>query len=901
MDHNQIRVATWNANGVLNKKQLLETFLIIQNIDVCLLSETHMTRSSELNIIGYICYKALHPSGQPRGGSAILIKKSLLHHEECTVQTNETQMVVIKVKSLNQDLNIGALYCPPRYIIKNMEFKGLLNLLGDRFILGGDYNAKHIDWGSRLTTTRGRELRKAIKELGCHFNSTGKPTYWPTDTNKIPDVLDFFITKKVSPNFISVEDNEDFDSDHSAVILNLFGKIQRKINKPTLTNKNTDWASFKKEIENNINLKIKMRNEDELEYGLDQFIKVIQNAAWNNTREYINKSVGNIYPKQVLELIKLKRRARRRWQQTRDPADKNVLNRFGQKIKRMIGELKEKSFENYMNTLSPLEETNYSLWKATKKFKRPIIHVPPLKNKDGNWAKTNKEKTELFADHLDKIFRPNNINSDLCEEIDGIRNRENPINPFTQREVVEEIKCLKSKKAPGYDLITAEVLKQLPKKGLTMLTFIINSVLRLKYVPKAWKVAEILMILKPGKPPNEVKSYRPISLLPILSKVFEKLLLKRMKPIIENKKLIPNYQFGFREKHSTVDQIHRISDIIEKTLEEKKICSTIFLDVAQAFDKVWHEGLIFKLRKLLPTYYVDVLSSYLSDRLFRIKQEEEYSTFREIKAGVPQGSILGPILYLLYTSDLPHLQDTTVATFADDTAIMAVGRNIDEATRKLQIASDAILEWTKKWKIKLNEMKSVHVTFTNRIVSNPPRIKLGEVDIPQEKTAKYLGMTLDAKLNWKDHIKKKKIECELKYREVHWLLGRKSKLPIKYKLLIYNQTIKPVWLYGIQLWGCAKQRNIQIIQIFQNKILREIVNAPWYVRNRDLHRDLLIPAVTEEIKSYAQKHKVRLEHHVNPEASQLLYSTGPRRLQRKKPLELAINDPGTYTVPVIFR
>lgn len=625
MDHNHIRVATWNANGVLNKKLALEAFLNIQNIDVCLLSETHMTRSSELNIIGYICYKASHPSGQPRGGSAILIKKTLLHHEECIVQTNETQMVVIKVKSLKQDLNIGALYCPPRYIIKNMEFKGLLNLLGDRFILGGDYNAKHIDWGSRLTSTRGRELRKAIKELGCHYFSTGKPTYWPTDTNKIPDLLDFYITKKVSPNFISVEDNVDFDSDHSAVILNIYEIIQRKMNKPSLTNKNTDWASFKKEIEKNINLKMKMRNEDELECGLDQFIKVIQNAAWNNTREYINKPVGNRYPKKILDLINIKRQARRRWQQTRNPADKTILNRYGQKIKRMICELKEKSFETYINNLSANEETDYSLWKATKKIKRPIIHVPPIRNRDGNWARNNKEKTEIFADHLDEIFRPNNITSDLCEEIQDIRIRENPIEPFTQREVDEEIKCLKSKKAPGYDLITAEVLKQLPKKGLTMLTFIINSTIRLRYVPRAWKVAEILMILKPGKPPNEVKSYRPISLLPILSKVFEKLLLKRMKPIIEERKLIPNYQFGFREKHSTVDQIHRISDVIERTLEEKKICSTIFLDVAQAFDKVWHKGLIFKLRKMLPTYYVEILSSYLSDRLFRIKQEEEYS------------------------------------------------------------------------------------------------------------------------------------------------------------------------------------------------------------------------------------------------------------------------------------
>jgi hypothetical protein len=105
-------------------------------------------------------------------------------------------------------------------------------------------------------------------------------------------------------------------------------------------------------------------------------------------------------------------------------------------------------------------------------------------------------------------------------------------------------------------------------------------------VPDVWKMAEVIMIPKQGKPPNEVTSYRPISLLPIISKLFEKLLLKWLKPLIENKHLIPSHQFGFRDKHATTDQIHRIINIVERAYEENKICSAIFLDIAQAFDKV---------------------------------------------------------------------------------------------------------------------------------------------------------------------------------------------------------------------------------------------------------------------------------------------------------------------------
>ena len=202
------------------------------------------------------------------------------------------------------------------------------------------------------------------------------------------------------------------------------------------------------------------------------------------------------------------------------------------------------------------------------------------------------------------------------------------------------------------------------------MTIIFNAIPRIQYFPKPWKLAQTKMLPKPGKDPHQTAPYRPISLLPVFSNILEKMIYVRIKTIIEIKNLIPEHQFEFRSKHSTIEQMHRLINEIIVALENKEYCTALFIGIEKAFDKINHESLLQTIRKQFPEQIHQLIKSYLSSRTFVIKIKDTYSEVKDIKAGVPQGSVLGPILYTLYTVNIPTTTNNKVLTFADDTAIL---------------------------------------------------------------------------------------------------------------------------------------------------------------------------------------------------------------------------------------
>ena len=231
---------------------------------------------------------------------------------------------------------------------------------------------------------------------------------------------------------------------------------------------------------------------------------------------------------------------------------------------------------------------------------------------------------------------------------------------------------------------------------------------------------------------------------------------------------------------------------------------------------MWHEEQLYKLHTFLPDNIYKILQSYLTNRYFKAKYREAYSSFRQILAGVPQGNVLGHLLYLIYTADLPTLANSTTATFADDTAMLTVHGDSTMAAQKLQMHLKKIQSWLKTWRMKANEAKSVQVTFTLSKMTCPP-VKLNNDHLSQEDEVKYLGIHLDRRLAWRKHITIKRKQLDLKLRNLYWIIGRQSQLlhfpislsSLKFPFLLYqliNKLVRRGWRIR-SWWGNRRERD----------------------------------------------------------------------------------------------
>jgi len=887
--NNSLSIILFNANGLKNHVNQLQSVLFDKRIDIALISETHFTEYSYISIPGYSLIKSNHPDGTAHGGAAILIKSNLNYYPLANYSQNHFQSCAISITINNIPVAIAAIYSPPRHKLTIDNLTNYFDSTTNNFIIGGDYNAKHQSWGCRVTNPRGNLLYNFTNTKKFKILAPPGPTYWPTSVRKKPDILDIFVTKIPSNLYYSINNILDLNSDHSSVILNIDATPQTRTVSPKLFTAATDRLKFHNFIADEINLKISLKSPQEIDDAVDNLTTLIQSAAFksNTISTTTNSAHKHLFvSEQVRSLIVEKRRARARYQTTRLPSHKSAYNKLANSLKKCLAKNKADLFEQKLTSLSSVDG---SLWRETKKllrYKRPSV---PLKKPDNSFAFSDNDKAEVFKDHLHETFQPHHdiLTPEHIDEVNAYLNLPSSTNRpekyFTPNEVKQTIQKYTLKKSPGFDLITAEVVRCLPKKAIVLITYIFNAILRLSYFPLLWKFSKIVLFSKPDKPLDTPTSFRPISLLPFLSKVLERLILKRIIPHIITNNILPNTQFGFRNSHSTIHQLHRVVDVISTSLKKKLYCSCIFLDVAQAFDRVWHEGLQFKLKKFLPTPLYLLIKSYLTDRHFQVQFNSSLSEIAPIKAGVPQGGILSPFLFNIYVADQPTMQQTIVADYADDKVILSINEDPVIASSNLQVHLNHLSEWYKKWRVKINQNKSTHTTFTLK-QGTCPNITLNNVLIPTSDTVKYLGLFFDKRLTWKKHLQTKRLTLNNRMRMLRPLLIRNKNSTLNTKLTIYKALLKPIWTYGLQLWGAAKKSNINRIQTFQNISLRRLSNAPPYISNHALHNDFHMKTIAEEARtSYKRFHK-RLQTHPNPLINDLSILTLPgnpnRRLKR---------------------
>ena len=325
----------------------------------------------------------------------------------------------------------------------------------------------------------------------------------------------------------------------------------------------------------------------------------------------------------------------------------------------------------------------------------------------------------------------------------------------TVTEVNNLLKGIDISKACGVDGVGNHLLK-LSADGISQsFASIINISFSTGVFPKAWKFANVIPIFKKANRQHK-ENYRPISLLPALSKIPEKIVFNRLYNFLLDINFLSPYQSGFRPGDSTVNQLIYIVHKIHEALDSGNEVRMGFLDISKAFDKVWHKGLIFKLKTIgVRGPLLNWIVSYLSQRKQRVVINGQSSDWGDIEAGVPQGSVLGPLLFLIYINDITKNLQSNCFLFADDSSLFQIVSDPHSTSISLNRDLEEIESWSRDWLVTINAEKTESITFsTKRIKPYHPPLFYNNTQIKEVSKHIHLGVTLTSNLSWKAHILK---------------------------------------------------------------------------------------------------------------------------------------------------
>ena len=737
----------------------------------------------------------------------------------------------------------------------------------------GDFNSPHQELNCTYNIENGEKLLEIIDEGKFNLMNNGYPTY-QSNQHKSQSMIDLhFCSLSVLEHFDNFQVLEDFGGDHSATLTSLKLKLQVEFDLKA----KIDFKKFRKHAKVNYKNSClyppKYPNKNNLNETSHNIIEVIHISI---DQSYVNKTNIQISP-EIIKLIKQRKMIRRQLKRAKDDNFyrlRKEINFLQREIRRAFKRSIERQNRKLIETTK--QAGNKGFWKAIKtitsdKQQSSGSHLQ-ITFKD-KIAITDHEKFEFFKSLLSETMIEHQYeNEDLQKHFETEQNTKRLIETepkeitaekiFLKVEEFNEILKNTSKSCPGPDKISYQLLKALAKSIKDLICIIISSPINNFYVPCLWKDSQVTMLRKPQKDKKKAENYRPISLTNCIAKVCETVVKKLILDHCEANKVFGPQQSAYRANRRTTDNLLVLTQHISETYQWSEMVGLVCLDVEKAFDAVWRLGLIDKMIKIrIQTKIIKWLNSFLSQRNVYVKIKNTRSEKFSPTAGVPQGSVVAPILFLIFVSNIPETP-AEISQFADDFALFYRSKCSQLIQSKLQASLNTLIKWCDKLKIKINPAKTKYMLFKNPSKRQTSiSLNINGKQIEEAKTMKFLGITMTPQLNWNEHCK----DITSRENKRIFQLQRLSNLNVEQKslLLLYKSWIRPLFLYANACWLNQSQTVISIMQNAQNRALRICLRKPRWYSVQKLHeesnspttRNIQIRLANEYIKR-AQKNKI---------------------------------------------
>ena len=819
----------WNAEGVQKKKLELQNFLKEHHVDICCIQETHLNPNLRFSIRGYTTYRHDRLE-QHKGGVLTLVKNSYPSAEINRSRANEgTETLTVLVTLPDRDLTVINIYSPAQKIQLPPRKPTQAN-----FLALGDFNSHSPSWGYQNIDAKGEDVEQWMtdNQLVLINKPDDEPSYYSRAwrTTSSPDLA--IATDNLHKIAQRTVCKQLGGSDHKPITIH-FEKLAARQEKlpPSWNYKKANWNVFK-QLSDELTSDIDTTKVDK---SSREWTDAILQAARDSIPRGRRKNYKPFWSRDLEDLHKKLSTARDALEQ--DPSDRNTAKYKSARTEfdLLKTQSTQSSWKEKTQGLNFSTNSN-KLWQLTKTLNEDNAHYGKTTLVIDDKHVSGKEAGNVFAKQYAAVstieISQNRVREVRQESRELTEQHQGPSpkcmsDPFHIRELNLAIKKLKNKKAPGVDGVTNDMLKHLGPRAKSTLLKIFNSSWHSGKFPTRWKEAQIRPSLKKGKDKKKPESYRPISLLSCTGKLLERLVNKRLLWYLESNNILCPTQTGYRQHRGIEDQLAYLTQDIQDGFSEKKKTIAVFFDLSKAFDTVWKEGLLLKLKRCgIQGKMIKWIKDFLFQRTARVKLDGTLSNLVKIKEGVPQGEVISPILFLVYINDLTKVLPRRVldTLHADDLAIWSKEESTATAAVRIQEAVTNVNNWTKTWALNLNLVKTVLMLFSLG-PKESVKIQLQGQPIPQVEKAILLGTTLDTRLTFSAHIDSIEAKALKKLSIMRKLAGTKWGANIKILKQVYAGLVRPITEHASTTWASASKSNKDRLDKVQNAGLRIILGA----------------------------------------------------------------------------